>query len=115
MTLGLPSELAGPRSARLRMVSKSKIYFSANIGISSSEMASPLVWRDTGNSRASHAAGLRFQEVFVESEKWLRRSDEMFRRAGLHEAEITESLIAATRRAAAHAPRERLGGCQAQN
>jgi hypothetical protein len=33
----------------------------------------------------------------------------MFRRGRLHETEITESLIAAAQRAAAHAPRERLG------
>ena len=46
----------------------------------------------------------------MESEKWLRPSGEMFRRARLHETEITESLIAAARRAAAHAPRESLSG-----
>jgi hypothetical protein len=67
-------------------------------GISSSELASPLVWRDAGNSSAWHAARVRFQDVFVESEKWLRRSDGMFRCARLHETEITESLIAAVHR-----------------
>ena len=40
----------------------------------------------------------------MESEKWLRRSGGMFRGGCLRETEITESLIAATRRAAAHAP-----------
>jgi hypothetical protein len=68
-------------------------------------MVPPLVWRDAGNSGACHVAGLRFQEVFVESRKWLRPPGEMLRHARLHETEITESLIAAARRASAHAPR----------
>ena len=56
-----------------------------------------MVWRDAGDSLAAHAAGPRFQEVFADSQKWLRQPRGMFHRAPLDEAEITETLIASHR------------------
>jgi hypothetical protein len=67
-------------------------------GISSSAMVPPLVWRDAGKSRPCHVAGCRFQDVFEETQKWLRPPREMFRWGCLHETEITESLIAISQR-----------------
>jgi hypothetical protein len=57
-------------------------------------MVPPLVRRDAGKSRACQFAGGRFQDVFEETQKWLRPPREMFRCGCLHETEITESLIA---------------------
>jgi hypothetical protein len=42
---------------------------------------------------------------FSRNHKMASSVGEMFRRARVHETEITESLIAAARRASAHAPR----------
>jgi hypothetical protein len=67
-------------------------------GISSSAMVPPLVRRDAGKSRACQFAGGRFQDVFEETQKWLRPPREMFRCGCLHETEITESLIAISQR-----------------
>jgi hypothetical protein len=61
-------------------------------------MVPPLVWRDAGKSRACQVARGRFQDVFEETQKWLRPPREMFRCGCLHETEITESLIAISQR-----------------
>ena len=71
-------------------------------GISSSELASPLVWRD--------AANIMLPEFDFRTFSWNQKNGfvgrmESFVAAACNEAEITESLIAAARRAAAHAPR----------
>ena len=52
-----------------------------------------MAWRDAGDSLGAHAAGLRFQEVFADSQKWLRQPRGMFHRVPREEAEITETLI----------------------
>jgi hypothetical protein len=80
------------------------MYFSAS-------MAFPILrWsrRWSGETRGIHERPMLPEfdfRKFSRNHKMASSVGEMFRRARVHETEITESLIAAARRASAHAPR----------